>query len=129
MIKKVFNAIIFLCLPVAILTIALIRKQSVYHGLAPDTWFQEVEPQKTSPATEALIKLGQSSIPTLQAALEDSQNYPKIKACWVLQQMGPAGSNAVPRLVSLLGDKNAVMRIYAMQTLTAVGTTKIDLVP
>jgi len=127
--KKVLIAIAFLLLPVTILTIAIIRRESSYQGIAVGECFEELKPGHTSPALIAIKKMGAAAVPILENALRSQDPFPQIKACWALQELGPVASDAVPDLVQTLDDDQSAPRVYAMEALTAIGTTRADLVP
>lgn len=113
--KKLFYAVIFLCLPLVILTVALIRRGSTYQGKSALVWFENIKMAQQSPNLDALKAMGESAVPTLQRELKNTRIGHRIKAAWVLGQLGTSAHIAVPDLIQSMDDTDMVVRSYAIR--------------
>jgi len=76
---------------------------------------------------ESLARLGGDAVPALLEAVEDPQR--RLIAIDVLGSLGPLAKDAVPVLVRLLGDADAVVRADAAFALGGIGTDAAEAVP
>jgi hypothetical protein len=127
--QKYLMAVVFLCTPVAILTIGISRHNRIFQTARAEALFTEMQWEEPTPGLEGLVKMGAAAVPTLQEALKDPLQRMKCRAAIALARIGPAASNAVSDLDQNLEDDDTLTRDYTMQALTAIGTCRADLVP
>jgi len=127
--QKYLMAVIFLCTPAAILTIAISRHNRIYQTARAEAFFDEMKWEEPTPGLEGLVKMGAAAVPTLQEALKDPLQRMKCRAAIALAKIGPAASNAVPDLVANLDDDDDITRDYTLKALAAIGTCRADVVP
>jgi HEAT repeat protein len=126
--KSVLNAIIFLCVPVAILITAVVRREPVYHGKSTTVWVGEMITNQDA-ALDALQHLGKGALPTLEDGLKSSAVTERCRAALALGKLGVAAKDAVPDLIQMLDDENTSVQCEAMMALTRIGVTNEDLMP
>src|SRR6266700_2322397 len=101
--KKV-ACFILLLLPVGILTtIAIFRQRTTYYqGMTVDVLLSQVSLSGTSAPLEALQKMGKGIVPELRLALEPGNDHSRrLRAAWVLGELGPEARDAVPDLMDV----------------------------
>jgi hypothetical protein len=69
--QKYLMAVVFLCAPAAILTIAISRHNRLSQTARAEAYFDEMKWEEPSPGLEGLIKMGAAAVPTLQEAVKD----------------------------------------------------------
>jgi HEAT repeat protein len=123
------SLVAFLSVPLLILALAIVRHQGGYRAVAIDTRFNQIKTGEQSPALVAVQELGGAVVPTLRKRLKSQDISDRIKAAWVLGQLGPVASNAIPDLIMCLDDPVNNLPIFAIQSLEAIAPAQVDAVP
>ena len=123
-------------MPIGIVMTALVRKEPNYQGKTAREWFFDIrnfggtnQAVQVSHDVDALRHMVDNAVPMLQAALKDASGFQREKAAWVLGELGPVASNAVPDLIMAVGDKDIAVQNYSINALKAIGTTTETVVP
>lgn len=123
----------FFALPILLLIVVVSKRETSYHGKSASVWFEQIqtlgETNVNGPQIIALRSMGIPAVPVVQNALKSSKRYERAKAAWVLGQLGPVASNAVPDLILALDDADPSTQNYAIAALAAIGTTSEEAVP
>jgi len=129
--NKILFGVLFLSLPVLLLIIS--KRGATYKGMSASVWFDQVktlgETNANSPEIIALRSMGISVLPVVQNALKSTSRYDRAKAAWVIGQLGPVASNAVPDIIMAIDDADPSTQNYAIAALGAIGTTSEEAVP
>ena len=128
MTRRIFKAVIFLCVPAAIFVTVVVRRDPMYHGKPATVWTKKI---RTNPdvALNALRHMGKGALPALRDMLKTAVVTERCKAAWAMGRLDPAVARAtVPDLIQALDDGPAV-REEAMLALTRIGITDADLAP
>jgi len=126
--KKILNAIIFCCVPLAILITAVIRREPTYHGKSTTVWVEELRTNQDV-ALNALQHLGTGALPPLEDGLKSSAVTERCRAALALGKLGATANDAVPNLIQALDDDSPSVQCEAMMALTRIGVTNEDLAP
>jgi len=127
--KVILNAIIFLCVPVAILITAAIRRDPTYQGKPAAIWVEEIRTDQDA-ALNALRHIGKGSLPALREALKTASPTERCRTAWVMGRLdSTAAHEAVPDLIQMLDDDSPGVQCEAMMALTRIGITNADLSP
>jgi len=133
MLKKVLYPIIFLCVPVAILITAAMRREPTYQREPATVWVGRLRTSSKADrdtALKALQHMGEGSLPALREMLNGSSGTESMRAAWAMGRLGPASKNAVPDLLQAMRERgNTGLQIEAMNSLSHVGLTNEDIVP
>jgi HEAT repeat protein len=127
--RKVIIAIMFLSLPVAVITVAVIRGNAPYETARAGELFSEMTTEEPSSGLEALRKMGPAALPTLEEALKSPLSPTRVRATWALGRLGPVATNAIADIIRGLDDDDLGVRVFSMESLNLIGTTRLDLVP
>ena len=124
------NLLVFLALPVGILVFAIMHMPVAYNGKEASVWFNEAKLGQPSPGMVAFREMGKRGVPVLQMALQSLDTGDKLKAVWMLGQLGPVASNAIPNLVNCLDDDpSGNLAIHALQSLGTIDPAQVDAIP
>jgi hypothetical protein len=124
--NAVFKAFIFLCFPAVILICAIAHHEPAFEGKEIPVWFSEIKVGHPSPALAAFQKMGSAAVPVLQTELKSQDAGSRIKAAWVLGQLGPVASNAIPDLLQSLDNPVNNLPIFALQSLETIAPAQVD---
>ena len=128
MTRKILNAIIFLCVPVAILITTVVHRDPTYEGKPAAVWVKEI---RTDPdaAMNALQHMGKRALPALRDMLTTASVTERCRAARAMGRLDPVVARAaIPDLKQALGDGPAV-RSEAILALMHIGVTDADLAP
>lgn len=131
--NKILLGAMFFALPILFLIVVVSKRETSYQGKSASVWFEQIqtlgETNVNGPQINALRSMGISAVPVVQNALKSSKRHDRAKAAWVLGQLGPVASNAVPDLILALDDADPSTQNYAIAALAAIGTTSEEAVP
>jgi HEAT repeat protein len=119
--------VLFLCVPVALVTAILLRRTPTHHGKSADMWFSQMRGDTNSEALNALRKMGKPAVEMLRAELKHPGRYHHFRAAWTLWHIGPAAREAVPDSIQAVDDPDFSVRVFATLALTEIGTTSEEL--
>lgn len=77
----------------------------------------------------ALKEMGNDAIPELQRELVAQPIGYRLKAAWILGQMGAPGTNVASGLVQAIEDPDPMVEAHALRALTRLGIARTNLVP
>jgi HEAT repeat protein len=126
--KRILNAIIFWCVPVALLITIIIRKDPTYQGKSTTVWVDEMRTNQVV-ALDALQHVGAGALPALKDGLKSSAVTERCRAALALGKLGAAAKDAVPDLIKTLDDGSPGVQCEAMRALMRIGVTNEDLAP
>jgi hypothetical protein len=126
--QKILNAVIFLCVPVAIFVTAIIHRERLYHGKAATMWFEEMQTNQDV-ALNAMKQMGDGAVPALTDELKSSSLTERCRAALALGKLGPVAASAIPDLIQTLDDKQPEVQCEAMLALSRLNITNQDLIP
>ncbi len=131
--NKILLGVLFLSLPVLLLILVISKRGATHQGMSASVWFEQIktlgETNANSPEIIALRSMGTAALPVVQSTLKSSKRYERAKAAWVMGQLGPVASNAVPDLILAIDDADPSTQNYAIAALAAIGTTSEEVVP
>lgn len=126
--KKIFNAVIFLCVPAAILVTAFIHRERLYHGKPATVWVDELQTNQDT-ALKALQHMDKDALPALIDRLKSPSLTESSRAASALGKLGTMSDSAVPDLIKALDDKRPEVQCEAMLALSRLKITNQDVVP
>ena len=121
MTRKILIAIAFLCVPVAILTTVIVRRDPMYEGKPAAVWVKEI---RTNPdaAMKALRHMGKGALPALRNMLKTASVTERGRAARAIRLLDPEVARpAVPDLIAALDDGFNV-KSWAMVSLSTLGS-------
>jgi HEAT repeat protein len=149
--KIIFNILIFLLMPVAIVVMAIIHRPPTFEGKLIADWFDEMKIEQPSSASTAFQKIGSAAtsssaspenlgltafqrmgsaaVPVLQTELKSDDVSHRLKAAWALGRLGPVASNAIPDLILCLDDSVNNLPIFAIQALETIAPAQVNAIP
>jgi HEAT repeat protein len=86
----------------------------------------KTEPEDVVAAVHGLVGLGKEAVKPLIGRLADDDLQTRCNAAWVLAEMGPAASDALPALHKLVRDRQPIARIRAIHALARIDPTLRD---
>jgi HEAT repeat protein len=128
MTKRILNAIIFWCVPAAMLITAGIRREPTYQGKSTTIWVEEMRTNQDS-ALNALQHMGTGVLPAFKDKLKSSEPTERCRAAFALGKLGSAAKDAVPDLIQTSDDDSPNVQCEAMIALARIGVTDEELVP
>jgi HEAT repeat protein len=129
MIRKILHAVAFLCVPVAILITAAIRRDPMYQGEPATVWAEKIRTDRDT-ALNALQHLGKGALPALREMLNGPSRTESCRAAWAMGRLEPfVARETVPDLIQTLGTGNIVLQSEVMNSLSRIGITNEDIVP
>lgn len=126
--KNILHAVIFLCVPVAIIVTAIVHRERIYHYQATTMWIEAMRTNQSA-ALDALQHIGADAVPALIDQLKSSAPTEKCRAAWALGKLGTAAKNAIPDLMQALDDDSPGVQCEAMLALSRFNITNQDVVP
>lgn len=127
--KTLLYCFLFLSMPVAIVVMAMLHRGPTFEGKAIAVWFNTVKIGQPSPSLAAFQKMGGASVPVLQQGLKSEDMNDRLKGAWVLGQLGPVASNAIPDLIQSLDDPKDVCVIYSIKALEHILPARVEAIP
>jgi HEAT repeat protein len=124
--RSILNGLLFLCMPVGILVLAIMHRPPMFEGKEVVIWFNGVEASQSSPGLAAFKRMGRVAVPVLQQELKSEDVSSRVKAAWLLGQLGPVASNAIPDLVQSLDDPVNNLPIFALQSLATIAPVQME---
>lgn len=109
---------------------ALIMRIPAYQSKSVIIWFEHASMGQPSADVEGLKKMGKIAVPELSAELRSDRVERRLKAAWILGQMGSkAAGGAIPALDQAIDDPDQMVRTYALRALSALGFFQESMVP
>jgi HEAT repeat protein len=124
---KLLAVVLLAALPIALVTVILIKRPALYQGKSEAMWFDEMKGDTNLEALNALRAMGRPAVELLRAELKDPSRDKRFRAAWALWHFGTGAYEAVPDLVQAVDDPDASVREFATLALTQLGPTNEDL--
>lgn len=112
-----------------VLISAVMMKLPAYQNRTVLVWFGRAKVGQPSADVDALRKMGKRAIPELTKELHSDLAGQRLKAAWILGQMGPDVAEASPALVQTMDDRDQMVRANAIRALSTLGIFQKSLVP
>jgi hypothetical protein len=115
---RILIAIIFLCLPVTILVIAVVHHKQA----SAVVWFDAMRTDQDA-ALVGLQHLGVYALPTLRDRLRSPAPTERCRAALALGKLGPVANDTVSDLIQVMDDDNPSVRCEVMLALSRLKIT------